>query len=202
MTASQIPFAPGAFTAPVVDYEPPPYDVAVGPAPPLDVAGGPAPPFDVAGGPAPSFDVAGGPAPCPAPTPAALHRSTRRALRPAERMPAPAAPPPAAAAFADAVLRQVLEVIDRRRPIAQLRPMLTPPLLDMVFTLTRAAGADKAAVLRRVRLRTAAVDEHQPHQPTAAEVFAMYTRGQRVRAIAGRIEVTEGRWRMVALQVG
>jgi hypothetical protein len=117
-------------------------------------------------------------------------------------MPAVAAPPPAAAAFADAVLRQVLEVIDRRRPIAQLRPMLTPPLLDMVFTLTRAAGADKAAVLRRVRLRTAAVDEHQPHQPTAAEVFAMYTRGQRVRAIAGRIEVTEGRWRMVALQVG
>ena len=183
MTASQIPFAPGAFTAPVVDYEPPPYDVATGPAPPLDVAGGPTPP-------------------CPAPTPAALHRSTRRALRPAERMPAVAAPPPAAAAFADAVLRRVLEVIDRRRPIAQLRPMLTPPLLDMVFTLTRAAGTDKAAVLRRVRLRTAAVDEHQPHQPTAAEVFAMYTRGQRVRAIAGRIEVTEGRWRMVALQVG
>lgn len=182
MTASQIPFEPGAFTAPVVDYEPPPFDVAIGPAP--------------------SFDDAGGPAPCPAPTPAALHRSARRGLRSVERVPAQAAPPPAAFTFADSALRRVLEVIDRRRPIAQLRPMLTPPLLDLVFTLARAAGPDKAAVLRRVRLRTAAVDEHQPHLPTAAEVFAMYTRGQRVRAIAGRIEVTDGRWRMVALQVG
>jgi hypothetical protein len=36
----------------------------------------------------------------------------------------------------------------------------------------------------------------------AAEVFATYTRGRRVRAIAGRIEAREGRWRMVALQVG
>ena len=96
----------------------------------------------------------------------------------------------------------MLEVIDRRRPIAQLRPLLTPPLLDMVFTLTRTAGPGKAAVLRRVRLRTAAVDEREPHQPTAAEVFATYTRGHRVRAIAARIEVKEGRWRMVALQIG
>jgi hypothetical protein len=175
LTASQIPFEPGAFTAPVVDYEPPPYDVMAGP---------PAPPA------------------CPAPTPAALHRSSRRGSRPVERLPVQTAPPPEAAAFADAVLRRVLEVIDRRRPIAQLRPMLTPPLLDMVFTLTRAAGPAKAAVLRRVRLRTAALDDDEPHQPTAAEVFATYTRGQRVQAVAGRIEVAQGRWRMVALQVG
>ena len=80
--------------------------------------------------------------------------------------------------------------------------MLTPPLLDMVFALTRTAGPDKAAVLRRVRLRTAAVDDREPRDPLAAEVFATYTRGQRVRAIAGRIEVKEGRWRVVALQVG
>jgi hypothetical protein len=174
LTASQIPFEPGAFTAPVVDYEPPPYDV-------------------MAGSPAPA---------CPAPTPAALHRSSRRGSRPVERLPVETAPPPEAAAFADAVLRRVLEVIDRRRPIAQLRPMLTPPLLDMVFTLTRTAGPAKAAVLRRVRLRTAALDDDEPHQPTAAEVFATYTRGQRVQAVAGRIEVAQGRWRMVALQIG
>lgn len=72
--------------------------------------------------------------------------------------------------------------------------MLTPALLDMVFTIARGAGPENAAVLRRVRLRGAAVD--------AAEVFATYTRGRRVRAIAGRIEADEGRWRMVALQVG
>ena len=175
MTASQTPFKPGAFTAPVVDYEPPPVGVAA-----LTV----------------------GPTPCPAPSSATLHRSPRRLLRPVDRAAAEVAPPPAAASFADAALRRVLEVIDRRRPIAQLRPMLTPPLLDMVFALTRAAGPDKAAVLRRVRLRTAAVDDREPHEPLAAEVFATYTRGQRVRAIACRIEVKEGRWRVVALQVG
>jgi hypothetical protein len=167
VTASQIPFEPGAFTTPVVDYEPPPFGVTA--------------------------HGIGAP-PCPTPSPAALHRPARRALRPVDRV--DAAPPPAAVAFADAALRRVLEVIDRRRPIAALRPLLTPPLLDMVYALTRCPASDKAAVLRRVRLRATTVE------PTAAEVFATYTRGPRVRAIAGRIEVNEGRWRMVALQVG
>ncbi len=48
-------------------------------------------------------------------------------------------------------------------------------------------------VLRRVRLRGS---------DAAAEVFATYTRGRRVRAIAGRIEAQDGRWRVVALQIG
>jgi Family of unknown function (DUF6459) len=170
VTASKLPFRPGALTAPVVDYEPAP------------------------------FDVAAGPPPCPAPTPAVLHR--RRGQRPAQASASDVAPPASAVGFADAAVRRVLEVIDRRRPIAQLRPLLTPPLLDMVFALTRAAGPDKAAVLRRLRLRTAAVDERNPRQPTAAEVFATYSRGPRVRAIAARIELQEGRWRMVALQIG
>jgi hypothetical protein len=163
LTASRIPFRAGALTAPVVDYEPPPLDASVAPVP------------------------------CPAPTPAALHRRLRRPLRPVEPAASVVAPPPAAAAFTDAALRRVLEVIDRRRPIAQLRPMLTPPVLDMVFTLTRSAAPDKAAVLRRVRLRGT---------EAAAEVFATYTRGDRVRAIAGRVEVKEGRWHLVALQIG
>ncbi len=167
LTASQIPFEPGAFTTPVVDYEPPPLGITA--------------------------HDRGAPQ-CPTPSPSALHRPARRPLRPVDRR--EEVPPPAAAAFADAALRRVLEVIDRRRPIAQLRPMLTPALLDMVFALTRSAGPDRAAVLRRVRLRVTTVE------PSAAEVFATYTRGRRVRAIAGRIEVKEGRWRLVALQVG
>jgi hypothetical protein len=57
-------------------------------------------------------------------------------------------------------------------------------------------------VLRRVRLQATAVDERDARQAVAAEVFATYTRGRRVRAIAGRIEVKDGRWRMVALQIG
>lgn len=135
---------------------------------------------------------------CPTPSPAALHRSTRPPLRSVDRMRAET-PPRAACVFAEATLRSVLEVIDRRRPLTQLRHALTPPLLDMVLALSRTAGPGKAAVLRRVRLRVAGADAGQP---VAAEVFATYTRGRRVRAIAGRIEVTEGRWRLVALHIG
>ncbi len=36
----------------------------------------------------------------------------------------------------------------------------------------------------------------------AAEVFATYTRGPRVRAIAARVELVAGRWQVVALQIG
>jgi hypothetical protein len=91
----------------------------------------------------------------------------------------------------------VLEVIDRRRPVAQLRPLLSPALVDTVVALTRISHT-AGATLRRVRLRTTD-DDH-----TAAEVFATYTRGERVRAIAGRIELTDdaNRWRLVALQIG
>ena len=187
LTASPIPFEPGAFTAPVVDYEPPPFGPSACPPSPYPSGGR-----------------------CPQ-SPAALHRPQRRPLRAVgratpevspPRAASEVAPPPAAAIFADTALRRVLEVIDRRRPIAQLRPVLTPPLLDMVFALTRRAEPDKAAVMRRVRLRTAAVDGQDRNEPQAAEVFATYTRGRRVRAIAARIEIKEGRWRVVALQIG
>ncbi len=136
----------------------------------------------------------------PAPTPAALHRSPRRPLRPVGPAASVVAPPPEAAGFADAALRRVLEVIDRRRPIAQLRPLLTPPLVDMVFTLTRSAAPDGRRVLRRVRLRTAAVDEREPTGDGGRGVRAIYTRGRRVRAIACRVEQVAtatgcaGRW--------
>ncbi|WP_448509128.1 Rv3235 family protein [Mycolicibacterium thermoresistibile] len=169
--------APVPLTSPVIDYEPPPIDVS---------AGG-----------------------CPPPSSTALHRRRTRATPPPSwggRRPAPAVireipPPRAAGVFADAVLRRVLEVIDRRRPIGQLRSMLSPALLDTVAALIAARpGRTGAAVLRRVRLRTATVDDGQP---TAAEVFATYTRGQRVQAIAARIERRgTDRWQLVALQIG
>ena len=99
----------------------------------------------------------------------------------------------------------MLEVIDRRRPVAQLRPLLAPALVDTVATLSRASAGsrDDAAVLRRVRLRTA-VRDATDHDGLAAEVFATYTRGTRVRAIAARVESVHDadRWQLVALQVG
>lgn len=131
---------------------------------------------------------------CPPPSPAALHRRTPRSIRsvpcPAPRDPLP---PRAAVMFADAALRRVLEVADRRRPIAQLRPLVTPALMDTVTALTRVPQT-AAATLRRVRVRM--VDGE------SAEMFATYTRGHRIRAIAGRIEQVDDRWRIVALQIG
>jgi hypothetical protein len=125
--------------------------------------------------------------------PPALHRHGSRRLR--SDPPAVEEPPhQGAAQFADLALRRVLEVVDRRRAPAQLRHLMPSALIDTVAALTRTRH-ETAATLRRVRLRAAA-------DPTAAEVFATYTRGQRVRAIAARIEFTSGRWQLTALQVG
>lgn len=96
--------------------------------------------------------------------------------------------------FADAALRRVLEVIDRRRSVAQLRPLLAPPLIESVLAMTRRQHST-VATLSRVRLRV--VDDG-----AAAEVFGTYSRGQRIRAIAARIAFDGQRWRVVALQIG
>ncbi|MHA7649082.1 Rv3235 family protein [Mycobacterium sp. ML4] len=103
-----------------------------------------------------------------------------------------------AAVFADAALRRVLEVIDRRRPAAQLRSVLAPALVDSVLAVSRAAaGAPGAAVLRRMRVQPAGGGR-------AAEVFGTYSRGERVHAVACRVEQlpTPDRWLVVALHIG
>jgi hypothetical protein len=134
---------------------------------------------------------------CPPPSPAALHRRAARSLRSVPRpVPREPSPPRSALVFADAALRRVLEVADRRRPIAQLRPLVAPALIDTVIGLTRAPQT-AVATLRRVRLRM--VDGVEGHQ---AEVFGSYTRGPRSLAIAARIELHRDRWRIVALQLG
>lgn len=105
-----------------------------------------------------------------------------------------------AASFADAALRRVLEVIDRRRPLAQLNGLLAAGLVDSVLAANRfAAGHDGTAVLRRLRLQpVGGLDRF-----AAAEVFGSYSRGRRSHAIACRIErVMGGRWQVVALHIG
>jgi len=102
----------------------------------------------------------------------------------------------AAAVFADAALRRVLEVIDRRRPLAQLSPMLNSGLVDSLRPLMTARPPG-AARLRRVIA-----------QPVGdcAEIAASYSRGERLHAIACRVEhkVTPAgsRWQVVALHLG
>ncbi|WP_220096241.1 Rv3235 family protein [Mycolicibacterium mucogenicum] len=108
-------------------------------------------------------------------------------------------PPSAALMFADAALRRVLEVSDRRRPMAQLRPLVTATLFDAMSSWPRHTRTDGTAALRRVRLRTA---REQDGLPTAVEVFATFSRGPRLHAAAGRIEMLGGRWQFVALQLG
>jgi hypothetical protein len=133
---------------------------------------------------------------CPPPTSAALHRRSTRPLRPVRPVPRDPLPPRAAVVFADAALRRILEVVDRRRPIAQLRPLVAPALIDTLTALTRVPQS-AASALGRVRVRMVDDDDG-----VAGELFATYTRAQRVRAIAGRIECRENRWRIVALQIG
>ncbi|WP_073876256.1 Rv3235 family protein [Mycobacterium paraffinicum] len=161
---------------PVVDYEPPPRDV------PRSVP------------------------PC---RPSARAPLRRRGPQPPGRPPAEparAASSPQmrqAAAFADAALRRVLEVIDRRRPAAQLRPLLAPSLVDSVVAVGHAtAGHAGAAVLRRVRLQPAGHTDRE----AAAEVAGSYSRGNRIHAIACRVERVPAdagaRWLVVALHIG
>ena len=125
------------------------------------------------------------------------------------REPAPIPPPApseeareriqAAATFADAALRRVLEVIDRRRPLTQLRPLMAPGLVE---TLLSGAGRHSAAGVARLRRVRAQVTGPGGD----AEVAAHYTRGQRVHAIACRVtqisSPTGPRWQVVALHLG
>ncbi|WP_099020346.1 Rv3235 family protein, partial [Mycolicibacterium palauense] len=131
----------------------------------------------------------------------------RRPARPRRAVPPPAEPSPRrrhAAAFADASLRRVLEVIDLRRPPTQLRPMLAAGLADSIAAYRHSSRVSQAAVLRRVRLQAAA---GPGAAETAFEVAAVYSRGPRMHAIACRIEqrpTVHGRpgWQMVALHIG
>lgn len=139
--------------------------------------------------------VFGGP---PAPPAPARVRARPRPVAPAAR-PGGDAEAHAAARFADAALRRVLEVIDHRRPPAQLRPLLAGGLAESLLQATgRRSAHTGAARLRRVLARPVARD--------TAEVAASYVRGDRVGAIACRVEQvctpTGPRWQVVALHIG
>jgi len=81
--------------------------------------------------------------------------------------------------FADRTIRLVLEVVDGRRPGAQLTGMVAPPLLTTLTATRSPANTSGSAALIRLRVRT--VDDRH------AELFGTYTRGTRVLAVAGRV---------------
>jgi hypothetical protein len=114
----------------------------------------------------------------------------------------PVAIDPEAQRFAEHALRLTLEVLDRRRPPAQLRPLLAPALVGLVGALAQRplpARGLGGACLGRVHLRPSGAD--------SAEVFGSYSRGPRMFAVAARLERTPaalgwGGWRVTSLQVG
>lgn len=137
----------------------------------------------------------------PQPRPSSTRRLARS--RPHGLSPAEEAHIRAAGAFADATLRRVLEVIDRRRPLAQLRPLLAAGLVDSLLRATALQGNSGVAQLRRIRVQ--AIPRRGGRTP-AAEIAGIYTRAGRVRAVACRAELvktlTGVRWQLVALHLG
>lgn len=87
------------------------------------------------------------------------------------------------------ILQLVMEVLDGRRPVEQLLRVVTEDVFAQVTVLVgqRARpvpgrpGGTEAARLRRVHLQFAG--------PRRAEYFGTFVRGERVRAVAGRVEV-------------
>lgn len=140
----------------------------------------------------------------PAPQPLGAHRlscttaSTHRLPNRRRVQPVEPRPPKSAVVFAETALRQLIEVIDRRRPVAQLNALMAPVLVDQVIARAGVTPPG-SATLRRVRVRCVDTGDTEV---TAAEVFATFLRCGRVHAVAGRIEPHRSSWRFCALQIG
>jgi hypothetical protein len=95
-----------------------------------------------------------------------------------------------------------VEVLAGRRPAAQLARWLTPGVYDalrMRAALTaQAIGADRArgrhATARRARVCAVT--------PGVVEAAVVADDGNRVRAVAVRLEAWRGQWRVTALEIG
>ncbi|WP_449385540.1 Rv3235 family protein [Cellulomonas soli] len=99
-----------------------------------------------------------------------------------------------------AVAHAVLEVLAGTRPLAQLARWVTPGVYEALRTRTEltvrvlGVATGRRPLVRRVRV--CAVDPH------AAEATVIAHDGQRVRAVALRLETHRGAWRVTALEVG
>ena len=85
----------------------------------------------------------------------------------------------------DRVLRLALEVLDGRRPLAQLAPHLAPSAVRYM----RAAVAQRPPLREPARMTSLHVSRPGSN---VAEVAVVYRRGPRARALAARFE--QGRW--------
>ncbi|MBY4128745.1 hypothetical protein HQO83_10120 [Rhodococcus fascians] len=130
---------------------------------------------------------------------------SRRQVDPAARPVVPTGTRPVvpadARSSADRAMRILIEVIDRRRSADQLSALFTTPMIDLVRTIVRNPPPGR-------QLGFAAV--HRVHvvyrSERSAEVFGSYTRGPRMFAFAGRIELAidprRPGWTVTSLRVG
>jgi hypothetical protein len=122
---------------------------------------------------------------------------------PVPRPPAPVATPEAPAELAHAhraagrILRLALEVLDGRRPPAQLTGHVTAPVLRYWRAATQQRSVRSPARFTRMRLCLP--------QPGIAEVAVACAMDGRVRAIAARFERTDDTstgWQCTVLRLG
>ncbi len=107
-------------------------------------------------------------------------------------------PSPDVQRFTEQAFRLVLEVLDRRRNVRQLRPLVTPSLVDVVRTLALSESpARRLGVATLVRVHLRAVE------PCAFEAFGTYGRGPRIFVIAARVEQqSDTGWTVTSLVIG
>ena len=96
--------------------------------------------------------------------------------------------------FAELTLRYVIEVLNRRRPLRQLRELAEPRVVDMVRTRADAGGRQPLGLTSAVRV--------QLDRRGSAEFFAVYATGTRAGAIAGHLTYRRGGWRVDVLRIG
>lgn len=141
----------------------------------------------------------------------AVHRTSVRSNRSRRRIEPTARPvvaadarpvvPADARSSADRAMRILIEVIDRRRSADQLSMLFSTPMIDLVRTIVRNPPPGRRLGFAAVhRVHVVYQSEH------SAEVFGSYTRGPRMFAFAGRIELAvdprRPGWTVTSLRVG
>ncbi|WP_432279890.1 Rv3235 family protein [Nocardia cyriacigeorgica] len=107
--------------------------------------------------------------------------------------------PAAAQAFAERTIRVILEILDRRRPVSQLRAVASPEVVARLHTLAVGDLAPARQLGLAVPVRVKISMDDGPD----VEVFARYRRGPRYLALAARITYTRRHgWRLTALRIG
>ncbi|SDO27049.1 hypothetical protein SAMN04515671_0383 [Nakamurella panacisegetis] len=99
---------------------------------------------------------------------------------------------PPAARSGQMLARALVEMLSGQRPVSQLRVHCSPEVFAGLQGRPTVPGALSHLLTVRVCEPADGV----------AEISAAFRRGQRVRAIAFRIQGVDGRWRITALQTG